>query len=80
MEKIDISSKLSENVLSFALKAIPYYPKIIQNVAYTVTSMPTTQVNVKCLFSDLRIIRSNLRASMKEDVIEALLFLKTNSF
>nr|XP_039273925.1 uncharacterized protein LOC120347876 [Styela clava] len=74
VEKIDRSYKLD------ILKAIPEYPEIVQNVAYMVTALPPTQVSVERLFSALRIIRSDLRASMKEDLVKAILFLRTNSF
>ena len=71
VEKIDRSSKLS------VLQAIERYPQIVQ-VSYTVTALPPTQVSVERLFSALRLIQSDLRASMKEDLIEAILFLRSN--
>jgi hypothetical protein len=40
-----------------------------------VTAMPPTQVSV---FSALKIIKSVLRASMKEDLAEAILFPRTS--
>ena len=58
VEKIDRSSKLS------AIEAIPKYPEIVQNVAYTVSALPPTQVSVERLFSALRIIHSDLCAVM----------------
>jgi hypothetical protein len=36
--------------------------------------MPPTQVSVEQLFSALKIIKSDLRASMKEDLAEAILY------
>jgi len=74
MEKIDRSSKLS------VMTAIPQYPLMLQKVAYTVTALPPTQVTVERLFSSLRIIRSDLRTLMKEDLLEAILFLRANDF
>ena len=74
METIDRTSKTS------VLVAIPQYPVIIQKVAYAVTALPPTQVSVERLFSALRIIRSDLRTSMKEELLEAILFLRTNGF
>jgi hypothetical protein len=44
----------------------------------TVTAMPPTQVSVEQLFSALKIIKSDLRASMKEDLAEAILFPRTS--
>lgn len=74
VEKIDRSSNMN------VTQAIPYYPEIVKNVAYTVTALPPTQVSVERLFSALRFIRSDLRASMKEDLVEAILFLRSNYF
>ena len=72
MEKIDRSSKLT------VLQAIERYPQIVQKVAYTVTALPPTQVSVERLFSALHLIRSDLRVSMKEELIVAILFLRSN--
>ncbi|CAK8690141.1 unnamed protein product [Clavelina lepadiformis] len=74
MENIDRSSKVA------IMDAISMYPDILQKVAYSVTALPPTQVSVERLFSALRIIRSDLRCSMKEDLTEAILFLRTNGF
>ena len=60
------------------LQAIERYPQIVQKVAYTVTTLPPTQVSVERLFSALHLLRFDLRASMKEDLIEAILFLRSN--
>jgi hypothetical protein len=40
--------------------------------------MPPTQASMKQLFSALNIIKSDLRASMKEDLAEAILVLRTS--
>ena len=74
MEIIDRASKVN------VMDAIAQYPTILQKVSFTVTALPPTQVTVEQLFSALRIIRSDLRASMKEDLLEAILFLRTNGF
>jgi len=71
---IDRASKVN------VMDAIAQYPTILQKVSFTVTALPPTQVTVERLFSVLRIIRSDLRASMKEDLLEAILFLRTNGF
>ena len=70
VDKIDRFSKL-------VLEAVESYPKIIRNVAYAVTALPATQVSVERLSFALRIIHSDLHASMKEDLLEAILFLKS---
>jgi len=72
MENIDRSSKVT------VMDAISRYPSILKKVAYTVTTLPSTKVSVKRLFSALRIIRSDLRTSMKQDLLEVILFLCTN--
>ena len=72
MEKIDRSSKLT------VLHAIEHYPQIVQKVAYTVTALPPTQVSVEQLFCALNLIRSDLRASIKEDLVETIWFLISN--
>ena len=71
-KSIDRSSKVT------VMDAISRYPSILQKVAYKVTALPSTQVSVERLFSALRIIRSDLRTSMKEDLLEAILFFRTN--
>ena len=65
IEKYDRKSKLSLEQL------IQGYPEIIREVASTVIAIPPTQVSVERLFSVLKIIKSDLRASMKEDIAEA---------
>jgi len=70
-EKYNRSCKLPLNEL------IPHYPEIIRDAARTVTALPPTQVSVERLFSGLKIIKSDLRASMKEDIADAIPFLKT---
>ena len=72
MENIDKLSKMT------VMDAISPYPAILQKVAYTVTALPSTQVSVERLYSALRIIHSDLRTSMKDDLLEAILFLRTN--
>ncbi|KAM9301722.1 LOW QUALITY PROTEIN: uncharacterized protein PAF06_014937 [Gastrophryne carolinensis] len=60
VEKYDRSSKLTVE------EAILVYPEIVSDVARIVTAMPPTQVNVERLFSALKIIKSDLRASIKQ--------------
>jgi hypothetical protein len=72
VEEYDRSSKLT------ILEVIPAYPEIVKLAAMTVTAMPPTQVGVEQLFSALKIIKSDLRASMKEDLAETILFPRTS--
>ena len=57
-------------------EVIPSYPEIIQDAAMIVTALPLTQVSVERLFSALRFIKLDSRVSMKEDIIEAILFFE----
>ena len=70
LESINRSMKLSFK------EALALYNEDVAIVARLVSAMPTTQVSVERLFSSLRIIKSDLRASMKEDLVEAILFLR----
>ncbi|XP_073521308.1 protein MIS12 homolog isoform X1 [Phyllobates terribilis] len=73
VEEFNHSTKLTVH------EAIPLYPEIVRDVARVVTALPPTQVSVERLFSSLKIIRSDLRSFMKEDLMEAILFLRRNS-
>jgi hypothetical protein len=57
---------------------MPAYREIVRPAAMIVTAMPPTQVSVEQLFSALKMIKSDLRASMKEDLAEAILFPRTS--
>ena len=72
VDSFDISSKLKVR------QAINQYPEIVQKAATAVTALPPTQVSVERLFSALRLVKSELRSQMKEDLVDAILFLKTN--
>ena len=41
-------------------------------------SIPVTQVSVERLFSSMKFILSDHRASMKQDLLDAILFLRAN--
>ena len=70
--KYDRSTKLS------VAEAVNLYPGIVKEITNIVTAMPPTQVSVERLFSALKFICSDLRSSMKNDLSEARLFLRTN--
>lgn len=74
IEKIDRHSKLK------VLDAIQEYPEIVRETALVLTALPPTQVSVERLFSALKLLKSDLRTNLKEDVLEAMLFLRTNRF
>ena len=73
IENIDYDRK-SKTSLQEIIKG---YPEIIREVALNVIAIPPTQVSVERLFSVLKLMKTDLRASMKEDLVEAMLFLRT---
>ena len=56
---------------------IRQYPTL-QEEARIASALPPTQASVERLFSALKILRSDLRTSLKEDILSAILFLKVN--
>ena len=54
------------------------YPEDLREVAALSVAMPPTQVSVERLFSSLKIFKSDRRSRLKEDILNALLFLKSN--
>ena len=40
--------------------------------------LPPTQVTVERLFSAMKILLTDLRSKMKDEIVEAILFLKSN--
>lgn len=62
------------------MEVIPSFPVEVQEAAEAITAFPATQVSVERLFSALKFYASDNRASMKEDLLEAILFLKTNGY
>ena len=66
MENIDRSFEMT------VINAISLYPAILQEVATTSTALPPTQSSVKKLFSALRITRSDLKTSTKENLLGAI--------
>ena len=61
-------------------QVIKRYPIQLQEAAMVLTAIPPTQVSVERLFSALKILVSDLRASLGSDIIEAILFLRTNGY
>ena len=59
-------------------KMIERFPKVAQPVARMVCALPSTQVSVERLFSHLKLILRENRASMEPKLAEAILFLRTN--
>ena len=76
LEKV---SKLPRTKCKTASEGIAgVFPAQIQPAALAVTALPVTQVSVERLFSALKFIVSDARSSMKPDLVEAVLLLRTN--
>jgi len=54
--------------------------QLLKDTALTVLSLPVTQVSVERLFSGLNYILNALRANMKPQTIDDVMFLRTNRF
>lgn len=57
---------------------IDHYPDMIKKVARVLTCLPTTQVTVERMFSQLKLVLRDNRARMGSDLCEAIVFLRTN--
>ena len=55
-------------------------PLEVRQIANVLTAMPTTQVSVERLFSALKLLKSDMRGSLKVDLLNAMLSLRTNKF
>ena len=59
-------------------EAIEEYPDQLKDVARLLSSMPVTQVSVERLFSALKLMKSDLRSALKDDIIADMLLLRAN--
>lgn len=59
-------------------EAINLYPEELQEVALLLATMPVTQVSVERLFSALKLLKSDLRNKLKEDIIADILLMRAN--
>ena len=59
-------------------EAIKEYPDDLQDVARLLATMPVTQVSVERLFSALKLLKSDLRNKLKDDIIGDILLLRAN--
>ena len=59
---------------------IECYPEIVKDTARVVSSLPSTQVSVERLFSQLKLILRDNRSRMEARLTDAILFLRTNKF
>ena len=60
----------------YAFDGISGFPQQVPSAARALTAMPVTQVSVERLFTALRVIVSDARASMKQYLVEAILLLR----
>ena len=72
-------NKIKGCVKAPAFAAAELYPASVKAAALNLTAMPISQVSVERLFSGLKFLLSDQRSSMKADLIESLLFLRTNT-
>lgn len=80
----DIDEVINAMLAMGRMKVSPFaaaelYPTELKVAALTLSSMPISQVSVERLFSSLKFLLSDQRASMKAALVEALLFLRTNT-
>lgn len=80
----DVDDDITTMLAMGRVKTSPFvaaeaYPNGLKPAAMTLTAMPVSQVSVERLFSGLKFLLSDQRASMKADLVEALLFLRTNT-
>ena len=59
-------------------KIIDTLDEPLLTTAKILSAMPVTQVSVERLFSSMKFILSDHRASMKQDLLDAILFLRAN--
>ena len=59
-------------------KIIDTLDEPLLTTAKILSAMPITQVSVERLFSSMKFILSDHRASMKQDLLDAILFLRAN--
>ena len=71
----DRSLKKFQNNL---FEAIDLYPEEIKEVSRLLATMPVTQVSVERLFSALKLLKSDLRSKLKDDIISDVLLLRAN--
>ena len=60
-------------------KIIDTLDEPLLTTAKILSAMPVTQVSVERLFSSIKFILSDHRASIKQDVLDVILFLRANS-
>ena len=64
--------------VSSVFASISHYPKGIREACRVVSCLPTTQASVERLFSAKKLVLSDQRAVMKDDLLSAILFIRMN--
>ena len=75
---MDQRSKVKGKSVLHAMDNVDYYAKLIINVCKNLSAMPSSQVTVEQLFSAVMFVLSGRRRFMKDKLLNAIPFLKTN--
>ena len=54
------------------------YPQDLKEVALLMFALPPTQCSVERIFSSLKLLKSDLRNRLKEDIVDSIIFLRCN--
>ena len=75
---IEKMKRLSRLKADSVWKIIDTLDEPLLTTAKILSAMPVTQVSLERLFSSMKFILSDHRASMKQDLLDAILFLRAN--
>lgn len=70
--------KLGRIKSSNVFEGLQKYPSSFQLPCQIVSSMPVSQVSVERLFSSLKLVMSDLRFALKDDLLSSILFYRSN--
>lgn len=76
---MQIKQQLRRSKLSLRELIEKEYSDQLKPVAALLSAVPPTQVSVERLFSALKLLKSDLRSRVEEDLLNAMLFLRANS-
>ncbi|XP_047127036.1 uncharacterized protein LOC124811526 isoform X1 [Hydra vulgaris] len=74
------SSNLDEFLKLNPLKSIEQFPEVVRDACRVALSLPISQVSVERLFSVLKHMTPDHRSRFTSDLIDDMLFLRTNEF
>ena len=75
---IEKMEKLGRLKADSVWKIIDTFDEPLLTTAKILSALPVTQVSVERLFSSIKFILSDHRASIKQDLLDAILFLQAN--